>query len=132
MQPAPSMFPLSAEQVQAFGDAWGLHPALTVRILWVWWQCHNAGVGIRFVEGYRPNERQAELYAQGRTTPGPIVTNAKPGQSKHNVFPSCAVDLESATPGGLAFAGKMAAAVGLEWGGSWKSLVDPPHFQWNP
>lgn len=35
-------------------------------------------------EGYRTPERQAELYAQGRTKPGAIVTNAAPGESRHN------------------------------------------------
>ena len=33
---------------------------------------------------YRSTEEQAELYTQGRTMPGRIVTNAKPGESKHN------------------------------------------------
>lgn len=32
----------------------------------------------------RTMEEQAALYAQGRTAPGRIVTNAKPGQSAHN------------------------------------------------
>jgi peptidoglycan L-alanyl-D-glutamate endopeptidase CwlK len=47
---------------------------------------------ITVIEGHRTNERQAALYAQGRTAPGPRVTNAKPGQSKHNSMPSDAVD----------------------------------------
>lgn len=34
-------------------------------------------------EGYRTPERQDELYAQGRTKPGRIVTNAKAGESYH-------------------------------------------------
>lgn len=33
---------------------------------------------------YRDDEEQNRLYAQGRTTPGRIVTNAKAGQSAHN------------------------------------------------
>jgi peptidoglycan L-alanyl-D-glutamate endopeptidase CwlK len=33
---------------------------------------------------YRSNEEQDELYAQGRTKPGKIVTNARGGQSQHN------------------------------------------------
>ncbi|GAG18820.1 unnamed protein product, partial [marine sediment metagenome] len=32
----------------------------------------------------RTNARQAELYAKGRETKGPKVTNARPGQSFHN------------------------------------------------
>lgn len=41
-------------------------------------------VGIRVVEWLRTIEYQNELYAQGRTKPGPIVTKAKGGQSYHN------------------------------------------------
>ena len=33
---------------------------------------------------YRSGEEQDELYAQGRTKKGAIVTNAKAGQSAHN------------------------------------------------
>lgn len=42
--------------------------------------------------GHRTMEEQADLYAKGRTRPGPIVTRAKPGQSQHNHYPSLAVD----------------------------------------
>ena len=34
-------------------------------------------------EGYRSAERQDELYRQGRTMKGPVVTHAKGGQSWH-------------------------------------------------
>ncbi|WP_243651316.1 M15 family metallopeptidase [Hymenobacter gummosus] len=45
-------------------------------------------LGIPFVtECYRSPERQEELYAQGRSKPGPIVTYKRGGQSKHNVGP---------------------------------------------
>lgn len=43
--------------------------------------------------GHRPNDIQDALYAQGRTTPGDIVTNAQAGESKHNTSPSEAVDV---------------------------------------
>ena len=48
---------------------------------------------ITVVEGHRTMARQAELYAKGRTAPGPRVTNARPGQSRHNSMPSQAVDV---------------------------------------
>ena len=35
---------------------------------------------------YRNNAEQEELYAQGRTKPGRIVTRARGGQSKHNAL----------------------------------------------
>lgn len=41
-------------------------------------------VEVLIISTHRDNESQAELYAQGRTKPGKIVTMAKPGQSFHN------------------------------------------------
>lgn len=46
-------------------------------------------------EGARPVERQQELYAQGRTAPGKIVTwiDGVTQKSKHNMVPSMACDI---------------------------------------
>lgn len=41
-------------------------------------------VGARFVQVARTFPEQHELYLQGRTKPGPKVTNADAGQSYHN------------------------------------------------
>lgn len=41
-------------------------------------------IEIRVTQGLRTWADQARLYAQGRTAPGPRVTNAKPGESWHN------------------------------------------------
>lgn len=41
-------------------------------------------IEIRVVQGLRTIEEQNALYAQGRTKPGPKVTNAKGGSSIHN------------------------------------------------
>ena len=51
---------------------------ITMRIL---------GHSVRLTETLRTNERQNELYEQGRTTAGPRVTNAKAGESSHNPNP---------------------------------------------
>lgn len=40
-------------------------------------------VNLRVTQGLRPWSEQAALYAQGRTTPGAIVTNAPAGYSWH-------------------------------------------------
>jgi peptidoglycan L-alanyl-D-glutamate endopeptidase CwlK len=45
--------------------------------------CQSAGLLIYIYEAYRTPERQAELYAQGRTKKGRKVTNAGPWQSMH-------------------------------------------------
>lgn len=108
------------------------------------------------VYGHRTPEKQNELYQQGRTLPGKIVT-FKDGYnklSKHNYYPSLAVD---AVPFPIDwsdeerityFAGvvigiaKMLKQQGkikndIVWGADWdsdtfikdESFVDKPHFQ---
>ena len=47
--------------------------------------CETQGIDVIVTCTRRSLEEQAVLYAQGRTAPGHIVTNAKPGQSAHNV-----------------------------------------------
>lgn len=44
----------------------------------------DLGVKVIVTCTYRSNLEQGEIYAQGRTKPGRVVTWAKPGQSKHN------------------------------------------------
>lgn len=46
--------------------------------------CELMDMPIRVTSGFRSVEEQNKLYAQGRTTSGKIVTNAKGGQSMHN------------------------------------------------
>jgi peptidoglycan L-alanyl-D-glutamate endopeptidase CwlK len=91
------------------------------------------GQPVRVVEGYRSLEKQAQLYAQGRTTPGSIVTNAKPGESFHNY--GVAVDFVfrkegyNATQAQWEMLGKVGEKHGFEWGGRWIGFVDRPHFE---
>lgn len=90
-----------------------------------------AGFPIRVTSTYRSSEEQAMLYAQGRTMPGNIVTNAKAGESFHNygvafdvVFREQGYEASDAMWKNLGSVGK---ALGLEWGGDWKN-PDRPHF----
>jgi peptidoglycan LD-endopeptidase CwlK len=46
--------------------------------------CKESGLDIVVTCTYRSNAEQNILYAQGRTKPGKIVTNAKAGKSEHN------------------------------------------------
>ena len=96
---------------------------------------------------YRSPAEQAKLYAQGRTSPGHIVTHARPGQSRHNDEhngrpASNACDYYPVFNGKLCGdqtdadlhlwgrMGKIARACGLEWGGDWPgNSKDRPHFQ---
>lgn len=90
-------------------------------------------------EGFRSMERQAALYAQGRTKPGKVVTNAKPGQSLHNTGRAVDIVFDSPKPWAeshpwatVGMVGKsVAIALGLKlsWGGDWKGMVDRPHWE---
>lgn len=94
--------------------------------------------------GHRTTEEQDKLYAQGRTEPGPIVTNLRGGQSRHNQYPSPAVDLAPWLPGhgiawhdeslfhelyGVILVCAKRRGIEIEWGGKWRTFVDRPHFQ---
>ena len=49
--------------------------------------------------GHRSSDKQKELYAQGRTKPGKIVTWTL--NSKHNSYPSNAIDIAPWVDGGI-------------------------------
>jgi len=46
--------------------------------------CKSQNIDLLIYCTYRSNKEQNELYAQGRTTAGKIVTNARGGESQHN------------------------------------------------
>ncbi len=105
--------------------------------------CKDEGIDILITCTHRTDQEQEELYAQGRTKPGKIVTNAKAGQSKHNNYldgvpASLAVDVvpmrggkpvwESDDPIWLRV-GEIGEACGLEWAGRWLKFKEYPHFE---
>ena len=98
----------------------------------------------RFVEVLRSNARQAELYAQGRSKPGKIVTNAKPGESFHNYGLSvdiCLIidgkeaswntitDFDHDSIADWMEVVRVFKEHGWEWSGDWKRFREAPHFQ---
>lgn len=101
--------------------------------------CRKRGVDYFAISGYRPFPEQAKLYFQGRTTPGKIVTNARPGMSAHNY--GLAVDWckdEDVARAGLQpdwdlkdyiILQEEAEKLDLESGMSWKSFKEGPHIQ---
>lgn len=102
--------------------------------------CHERGINVQVAQALRTNAEQQALYDIGRTKPGKIVTNAKPGTSFHNY--AAAVDLFFINDKGDAYwdtktfkkVWKVAQEIkldkeGLVWGGNFQSLVDYPHFQ---
>lgn len=86
----------------------------------------------------RSTDEQAKLYAQGRTTPGPIVTqiDGTTHKSNHNLVPARAVDVAVTVNGKVSWdphqyapLGVLARKHGLVWGGSWTTLKDYPHLE---
>lgn len=99
-------------------------------------KCKEQGINILITSTYRDKESQDALYAQGRTSPGNKVTNAKGGQSFHNwrvAFDF--VPLVNNKPDWNNQAlfkqcGKIAVDVGLEWAGNWKKSFEMAHCQY--
>lgn len=95
------------------------------------------GIRIKVISGLRTYTEQDELYAQGRTTTGPKVTNARGGHSNHNFGIAFDIGVFEGTkylgesPKYKAI-GVLGMDLGLEWGGNWKTVVDQPHFQLRP
>lgn len=107
--------------------------------------CSHEGVPVLIYMTYRSNEEQDELYAQGRTKPGKIVTYAKGGKSDHNFTlngkPASlafdAVPVRKTEHGDVLIwndpdlwkkLGEVARELNLKWGGNWKKFIDKPHF----
>lgn len=116
-----------------------LHPALSIKAMQLIRKAHAEGVFIIITHGTRSINEQNVLYAQGRTIPGKIVTNAKGGYSYHNyglAFDICVCDMVGGklipnwfVDNRWKMAGEIGKALGLEWGGNWKDFKDYPHFQ---
>jgi len=113
-----------------------LHPALILKLRSVVSDLAAQGITVEIVQGLRTFEEQDALYAQGRTRPGAIVTQARGGESNHNY--GLAADLCPFVDGKLAWnapfqvwaaIGDASARHGLEWGGTWKKFLDKPHVE---
>lgn len=112
-----------------------VHPELNKRIRNLITAFAERGTQVEVVQGLRTFAEQDALFAQGRTKPGPVVTNARGGQSNHNY--GLAVDLCPFVNGKPDFSanstfvaiGAEAVKLGMEWGGNWKKLIDKPHVQ---
>jgi peptidoglycan L-alanyl-D-glutamate endopeptidase CwlK len=94
------------------------------------------GIDLLVTSTYRDGESQDALYAQGRTTPGNVVTRAKAGQSWHNW--RCALDVVPLVNGKAIWddqalwkqVGEIGKSCGLEWAGDWRTFKEYPHFQY--
>jgi peptidoglycan L-alanyl-D-glutamate endopeptidase CwlK len=130
-----------------------LHPAVRDEVIKLIDQVEKGfptHIAVRIVQGLRTIAEQDALYAQGRTTPGAIVTKARGGSSYHNY--GLAIDFAilidkdgNGTHDELSWdikkdndkdgiadwleVVKVFEAAGWEWGGRWSSIKDYPHVQ---
>jgi len=98
-------------------------------------------IDVRVVQGMRSWSEQDDLYAQGRTSPGPVVTKCKGGDSYHNFgmavdcVPSQFAPDQSYNPDWNASHPSwkrmeaIALSLGLTVGADFRTFPDNPHFQ---
>ena len=126
----------------------GVHPSLVQLIKTA---IVDSPIDFTVVEGVRTVKRQQELYAQGRTTKGAVVTNVDGIRKKSNHQPKAdgygyAVDIYPYYNGAVQVNDKgvipalkkisdhfkakaKCMNINLTWGGDFKNLYDPPHFE---
>ena len=121
-----------------------LHPTLQKKAAQLKKKCKKQGISILFSECLRTKEEQDALYAQGRTVPGNIVTNAKgstySSQHQWGIAIDFYLNMDVNGDGNKkddAFnnstqlfdqVGSIAKSIGLGWGGDWTSIKDRPHL----
>ncbi len=113
-----------------------LHPVVARKCQDFIDKCEAAGIDVIITSTYRDNEYQAAIYAQGRTKAGPIVTNAKPGQSWHQwrvAFDFVPIKNGKADWNNIMVfskCGEIAESCGLEWAGRWRTFKELAHCQY--
>lgn len=124
-----------------------LHPLVRAEVTQIVEEANRRLTGrakVRISQGLRTYAEQQALYDQGRTEPGKIVTNAKPGYSMHNF--GLAFDIVLIVDGKKAIwdtrtdfdddkkadwmeVVEVAKQFGWLWGGDFRSFKDYPHFE---
>ncbi|MUK89780.1 M15 family peptidase [Ornithinibacillus sp. L9] len=122
----------------------GLHPIVKKKTEHLINEAEAQDISIVITESFRTFERQEELYAQGRSEEGSIVTYAKGGESYHNY--GLAIDFAIVKENedltwDINYDGngndksdwhevaEIAKDLGFEWGGDWSNFKDYPHLQ---
>lgn len=112
-----------------------LHPKLQEIIPKIIERCASLGLPVLVTDGFRTRYEQERIYAQGRTAPGTIVSNARWPESAHNwgvAFDFCRNVRGHEYDDGDGFfrrVANVAKTYDLEWGGDWTRFVDKPHLQ---
>jgi peptidoglycan L-alanyl-D-glutamate endopeptidase CwlK len=119
----------------------GVHPVLIAHAQSIIAAMGELGFMMMVTDGVRTVAQQQALYAQGRTAPGRIVTQADGVRVRSHHQPHAddwghAVDMAFVVDGQPSWAesnpwplyGAMGRALGLRWGGDWQT-PDRPHME---
>jgi len=117
--------------IPMIADLNSLHPYFRDKVIELIRQCREKGIELAIVETYRTPTKQNEYKSMGRR-----YTRTKGGFSNHQY--GLAVDLVPmidtvAQWHNIALWRKVGAVgerLGLRWGGRWRYLFDPGHFEW--
>jgi hypothetical protein len=113
-------------------DLDALHPYFKEKITKLISACKRKGIELAIVESYRTVAKQNEYKAMGKK-----YTRVTGGHSKHQY--GLAIDvvpvIDSVAQWDNAKLWKKIGAIGeqlgLRWGGRWRTLYDPGHFEWS-
>ncbi len=107
---------------------YGLNPTTANQARWLVWACRTAGAPVIITSGRRSQAEQHRLFDAGRT---------KTLQSKHLRGEAFDIDVAGLSRDAVPTwfwntVGPWAESqLGLVWGGRWKSIYDPGHFETN-
>jgi hypothetical protein len=113
-------------------DLRALHPYFRDKVEALITGCKALGITLAVVETYRTHAKQAEYFAMGKkytSTPG--------GKSRHQF--GLAVDVVPMVDSMAVWnnnklwrkIGVVGERLGLRWGGRWRVVYDPGHFEWS-
>jgi len=112
-------------------DLNALHPYFRDKIVTLISMCKAKGIELAVVETYRTHSKQNEYKSMGKN-----YTRSGGGKSKHQY--GLAIDVVPIIDSVAQWdniklwrkVGVLGEQLGLRWGGRWKSLYDPGHFEW--
>jgi len=112
-------------------DLNSLHPYFRDQIIKLIKICKSKGITLAVVESFRTSSKQNEYKSMGEK-----YTRSKGGRSKHQY--GLAIDVVPIVSGEAQWhnkalwkrVGVVGEQLGLRWGGRWRHLYDPGHFEW--
>ncbi len=117
--------------IPMIADLQSLHPYFRDKVLELIRQCRAKGIEVAIVETYRTPTKQNEYKSMGRR-----YTRTRGGYSNHQY--GLAIDIVPVIDSVPQWhniklwkkIGPIGERLGLRWGGRWRQLFDPGHFEW--